>query len=181
MTLTELTLPAVTFTVDVPVAPPAAAVIVALPAFFAVTTPLEDTVATALFEVDHAASSSTTLPAASVSLAESWLVAPLASEINAGVTATLFTAPAETMTVALPVAPFADAEIVVLPMCSAVTTPLLETVAMLLLALDQSMLCAESALPASSSSEAVSCCVFPACNPSEPGAIVIVATPPAPT
>ena len=54
LTLTALTAPAVTVSDEELDAPPAAAVIVALPACFAVTTPLEDTVATVLLELDHA-------------------------------------------------------------------------------------------------------------------------------
>ena len=54
LTLTELTAPAATVSEEEPDAPPAAAVIVALPACLAVTAPLEDTVATALLELDHA-------------------------------------------------------------------------------------------------------------------------------
>ena len=67
----ELTEPAVTASVAVPLAPPAAAVMVALPDCFAVTTPLALTVATVLLELDHAASASTTLPTASTSLTAS--------------------------------------------------------------------------------------------------------------
>ena len=151
-----LTLPAVTVTVAASDAPPAAAVIVALPAFFAVTSPVDETVTIELLELDHAATSLIVFPDASLSLAENWCVSPFASVSDAGVTTTLFTAPAETTTEALPVTPFAEPEMVVLPVCTAVTRPLLETVAMALLALDQLKLCAGSALPASSSSEAES-------------------------
>lgn len=74
--------------------------------------------------------------------------------------------------------PFATAEIVVLPVCTAVTTPLPETEAILLFALDHVMLCAARGFPASSSSDAESCCVCPATRPTDPGATLILATPP---
>src|SRR5512140_230175 len=77
--------------------------------------------------------------------------------------------------------PSADAVIVVLPACSPETTPLLETEAMLLFALDHVMLCVGRAFPASSSSDAESCCDFPATRPTDPGDTVTCATPPAAT
>ena len=98
LTLTELTAPAVTLSDEEPFAPPAAAVIVALPAVFAVTRPLEDTVATEVLELDHATLSLSELPDASVSLAESCCVPPSARLIDDGETAIPATAPAETTT-----------------------------------------------------------------------------------
>ena len=100
LTLTLLTAPAATVSDDEPLAPPAAAVIVALPACFAVTTPLDDTLATALLELDHATFSLSEFPAASESLAESCCVPPLARRMDEGDTAIDFTAPAETTTAA---------------------------------------------------------------------------------
>jgi hypothetical protein len=79
------------------------------------------------------------------------------------------------------VAPFTVAEIVVLPECAPVTSPLLETEATLLFALDQLTFCAATSLPASSCSVADSCCVLPATRPIEPGATTTLETPPAST
>ena len=98
LTLTLLTAPAATVSDDEPLAPPAAAVIVALPACFAVTTPLEDTLATELLELAHATLPLSALPAASLSLAESCCVPPLVRLMEEGDTAIDFTAPAETTT-----------------------------------------------------------------------------------
>lgn len=98
LTLTELTLPAATVSVDEPVAPPAAAVIVALPECAAVTRPFAETVAIDVLELDHATFSLNTLPDASVSLADSCCVPPLARFIELGLTATFSTAPADTTT-----------------------------------------------------------------------------------
>ena len=180
--MTTLIWPARTVSVARPLAPPAAAVIVALPERFAVTRPLVDTVATVLLELDHdTACPLSVLPAASVSVAASCFVTPVTRLTDDGVTAIVLTAPVETTTVACPVAPLALAVMVALPVCAAVTRPLEETVAMLLLDEDQATDCAATALPALSVIEAVSCCVFPATRPIEPGAIVIVFAVPAVT
>ena len=162
-----------TVTAALSLAPPAAAVIVVLPECTAVTRPAELIVATEVFELDHATPPESTLPLASASEALNCLVPPVASVALAGVTVTVCTAPAETTTLAVPVAPFSVAEIVALPVCTPVTTPDDDTVAVFVLELDHATVCAPSALPAASVSETESCCVPPATRPTEAGVTAI--------
>lgn len=115
-TTTLLTAPADTATDAVPLVPPAAAVTVELPDLCAVTTPLEEIVATVVLELDHATAwPESTLPLASLSVAEYCCVPPTVSALDDGETVMLFTAPAETAAVALPDAPATVAVIVELP------------------------------------------------------------------
>lgn len=93
----------------------------------------------------------------------------------------LRTAPAETAAVALPETPATVAVMVELPGVLPVTMPLEETVATLVLELLQEADCAESALPAASERETLSCCVPPATRPIEPGETTTLLTAPAET
>jgi hypothetical protein len=79
--------PADTAAVALPVAPPEDAVIVELPGCTPVTTPLEETVATFVLELDHvAACAGSALPAASVSDTDSCWVPPATRPIEPGET-----------------------------------------------------------------------------------------------
>ena len=128
MTATEAT-GASTVTCAVPFFPSAVAVIVAGPAATAVTRPLPSTVATAGALVVHVTlRPESGVPAASLSVAVS-ATAPPARTVGAlGATATDATG-ARTVTSAEPAFPSLVAEMVAAPAATAVTSPLLSTVA----------------------------------------------------
>lgn len=78
-----------------------------------------------------------TFPDPSFTVAENCCLPPATRLALPGETETLLIAPAETMSVALPLLPPVDAVIVAVPECEAVTRPLDDTVPMVLLELDQ--------------------------------------------
>ena len=132
-----LTGPAETENVALPECPAAGAVTVAVPVCAAVASPLDDTLTTALLELDHVTVCPVTvLPLASASFAVSCCVPPATRLLEPGLTLTELTAPAATVIVDEPVAPPAAAVIVALPACFAVTSPLEDTAATALLELD---------------------------------------------
>ena len=101
-----------------PLFPSLVAVIVVLPAATAVTTPCADTVATAVFELDHVtARPFNTLPTASLSVAVSCVVCPTDIESGLGVTVTVATAACETVMVAVPFFP-SDVAVIVAEPCA---------------------------------------------------------------
>jgi len=120
----------VTVTDAVPVFPSLVAVIVALPAPTAVTTPLDDTVATALLLVVHVIVRPvrTTLFASRV-VADNVVVCPTTSAAVEGCTVTVATGLGSTVTLVEPVLPSLVAVIVTVPRPRPFTTPVLVTVA----------------------------------------------------
>ncbi len=141
-----------------PLFPSLVAVIVALPAATAVTTPCAETVATAVFELDHAtAGPVTTLPEASFSVAASCVVCPTDIESGAGVIVTVATAACPTLTVATPVFPSDVAVIVAEPWPTAIIKPPASTVATLALLVLHAMARSLSGFCAASYAIAVNC------------------------
>ncbi|MDD9948212.1 MAG: hypothetical protein OXU48_01615 [candidate division Zixibacteria bacterium] len=144
----------------------ASAVIVAVPLAFAVTRPLEETVATVSSLLDHAmVAPDMALPLASFTAAERLSVSPMdESVVVDGLTSTLATR-WRTVTDAVPDAltPSFDAEavIVAVPMVFAVTRPLNDTVATVESLLDHAMVAPDTVLPLASSAVALSCFVSP--------------------
>ena len=176
---TVLTEPADTVTAALALAPPAEAVMFALPECTAVTMPLEETVATVLLELDHATVWPVTgLPDASVRDADSWRVPEVASVNEDGEIAMLLMPAAETITEACPVTPLTEAVTVAVPTRRAVTTPLVEMVAIVLSEIAHFIDAAGRTLPATSVSVTDSCCVPPATRPTDDGARLTTETPP---
>src|SRR2546422_846483 len=111
---------------DAPLCPSLVAVIVAVPATFPVTSPLELTVATVVLLLTQVTVRPVSgLPFASFGVAVSWTVLPSFTEADAGVTATDATGTLETVTLALPLCPSLVAVIVAVPAATPVTRPLL--------------------------------------------------------
>jgi hypothetical protein len=128
----------VTTTLAAPLFPPALALIVADPGATAVRTPVADTVATSgLLEAHVIGRSMTTVPLASVTVADNTAVWPTLRFAVDGWTVTLATATAATATAALPLLPSLAAVIVAEPTDTPVTTPVASTVATAVLFEDQ--------------------------------------------
>jgi hypothetical protein len=120
----------ITVTDAVPDFPSLVAVIVTVPGETPVTTPTDDTVATVLLlDVHVTARSVTTVPIWSFTVAVSVVVCPVMTLAVAGVTVTLATGSAITVTVDVPLFPSLVAVMVAVPPDAPVTTPVLETVA----------------------------------------------------
>src|SRR5207253_8771366 len=114
----------------VPLCPSLVAVIVAEPATFPVTSPLELTVAIAVLELAHVTTRPDNgLPLASFGVAVSCTVVPSFTEGAAGATVTEATGTTVTVTLVVPLWPSLVAVIVAEPATFAVTSPLLATVA----------------------------------------------------
>jgi hypothetical protein len=122
-----------TVTDDVPDFPSTSAVIVAAPALTAVTNPPVDTVATDAADVDQlGVRSSSMVPFASLATAVSVVVPPTAIATEAGVTDTDATGTggaAFTVILAVPLFASHVAVMTALPTATAVTSPLVETLA----------------------------------------------------
>jgi hypothetical protein len=145
----------------VPVFPSLDAVIVALPAATAVTTPADDTVATAAFDVLHVTVRPvSTAPAASLVTAVNACVPPTDTVAALGVTSTVATGTG-TVIAAVPVFPSLDAVIVALPAVTAVTTPADDTVATAAFDVLHVTVRPVSTAPAASLVTAVNACVPP--------------------
>ena len=130
LTVTVATGAAVTVTADVPLFPSLVAVIVVEPTATPVTTPVADTDATAaVLEVHVTTRPVRMVPVASFVVAVNCFVAPTATLAVAGATVTVATG-ADTTTAAVPLLPSDVAVMVAVPGATAVTTPLVETVAM---------------------------------------------------
>ena len=124
----------VTVTVAVPLVPPAVAVMVTVPSFFALTRPSPLTLAIAgSLEDQLNVRPLTGLPAASKPCAVSGTMSPIFIDDVAGVTRMLASGPVVTVTVEVPLFPPVDAVIVAVPTRAPVTTPLPETVAVAVL------------------------------------------------
>jgi len=122
----------VTVTEAVPDLPSLVAVIVAIPEPTPVTTPLDDTVAIALLLVVQATDRPVrTAPLWSRNVAASVVVCPASTVAVGGVTVTVATGLGCTVTVVVPVFPSLVAVIVALPSPTPLTSPALETLAML--------------------------------------------------
>jgi hypothetical protein len=152
----------VTVTVAVPERPSLVAVIVADPGATAVTSPVADTVATAVPELDHVtARPSRGTPLADCGVAVSCAVPPSVIDSVAGVTATLATGTGATATVAVPERPSLVAVIVADPGATAVTSPVLDTVATVVPELDHVTVRPSRAAPLADCGVAVSCAIPP--------------------
>lgn len=119
-------------TADVALCPSLVAVIVVLPGPTAVTTPVEDTVATVgWLDVQVTVRPVNTFPLPSFVTGVIVIVGPPTSRLAlVGVTVMDATGTFDTVTVAVPLFPSLLAVIVAVPTATAVTTPLLDTVAM---------------------------------------------------
>src|SRR5436190_2243475 len=116
---------AITVTDDDPDFPSLVAVTVAVPGVTPVTTPVVDTVATAvLLELHVTTRPVSTAPLASFSVAVSAPVCPTMIELVAGETATVATGAGVTVTAEVPDFPSLVAVIVAVPGATPVTTPL---------------------------------------------------------
>jgi hypothetical protein len=162
-TLTEATGIGVTVSVALPVWPPLAAMMWAVPTASAVTVPLLDTVATAvLSEVHVTVRPVNTLLAASRSIALAWAFCPTFMVPGESATLTLATGTWDTVIEEVPAWPSLVAVIVVVPIvaAAAVTRPLVDTVATAGL-LDDQLTGRVSTLLCASSNSTVSCSVPP--------------------
>lgn len=135
VSVTEATAASVTDTLAVPLCPPLEAVMVALPAATAVIWPLALTVATPVLLLVHVtARPASTVPLVSLSVAVSCAVPPTVRLVVDGETVTDATAAgdaAATVTCAVPLTPSLVAVMIAAPTATAVTIPLVDTVAML--------------------------------------------------
>src|SRR2546422_897711 len=176
-TATEATATCTTVMADVPLCPSEVAVIVAEPASFAVTSPLELTVAAVvLLEVQVTTRPDSGCPSAPFGVAVSCTVLPSSTLADAGVTATVATGTGVTVILAVPLCPSDVAVIVAAPATTAVTRPLAFTVATAVLLLDQLMVRPESGLPFASLGVAVSGTVCPTGTLADVGATATDAT-----
>src|ERR1019366_9134556 len=166
-----------TVMVAVPVFVSLVAVIVAVPRATAVTSPLALTVALVASDVPHVTvRPESVLPLASSVAAVSCCVAPMTNVAVAGVTVTVATGIGLTVMVAVPVFVSLVAVIVAVPGATAVTSPLVLTVALVASDVPHVTVRPESVLPLASSVVAVSCCVAPMTNVAVAGVTVTVAT-----
>src|SRR6184192_4171030 len=176
-TATEATATCTTVMAEVPLCPSEVAVIVAAPASFAVTSPLELTVAAAvLLDVQVTTRPDSGFPAASLGVAVSCTVLPSSTLADAGVTATVATGTGGTVILAVPLCPSLVAVIVAPPVATAVTSPLEFTPTTDVLLLDQLMMRPESGLPFASFGVAANCMVCPTCTLAAAGVTATDAT-----
>jgi hypothetical protein len=159
-TLTEATVTSVTVRLACPETPPLVATMFALPAPIAVTTPVLLTVATAVFELAHVTVRPVnTLPPVSFNTAVACVVSPTVRLPEANDTLTEATGTTVTVRLACPVTPSLVATMLALPVPTAVTTPVLFTVATAMFELLQLIVRPVSTLPMASFSTAVACVV----------------------
>src|SRR6266568_4090228 len=155
----------------VPLLPPLVAVIVALPTVTPVTSPEALTAAAApLLVVQVIVRPLSGFPAESLAVALSCSVLPTATLANAGLTVTEATGTTVTVSDAVPLCPPLVAVMVVEPAARAVTSPLVPTVATVVLPLDHATLLPVSGFPPESFGVAVSCTVCPTKSPDGAGA-----------
>jgi hypothetical protein len=159
-----------------PLLPSLVAVIVAVPVATAVTEPNAVTAATAALLVAHVTTRSvTTFPNESVTVTVSGKVCATNMALVAGVTTTVPTGIAVTLTVAVPLLPSAVAVIVAVPTATPVTTPAL-TVAIAPLLDDHVTGRFVTTLPSESFTVAVNVAVFEMRMVADAGAMVTVPT-----
>src|SRR5690348_4863371 len=162
---------------DVPVLPSLVAVMVAEPVALAVTTPVDETVATAvLLDVHVTTRSVTTVLFASRTVATSVVTCVGTSVAVAGATVTLPTGTGTTVTVALPLLLPLVAEMVAVPVARAVTTPEADTVATDVLPEVHVMDASGTTAPEASLAVAVSVVVAPTWTLAADGCTVTLAT-----
>ena len=162
----------------VPLLPSLVAVIVTgPPAATPVTSPLPFTLAIVLsLDVQVITRPVNGLPLASLGVALSCTICPVATLAVAGATVTVATGTCVTVIPAVPLFPSLVAMIVAEPAVFAVTSPLPFTVATVVLFEDHVTVRPVRMLPLASLSVAVSCCVWPACTLAGAGLTVTVAT-----
>ena len=177
LTLTDATGTGVTVTAALPVFASLVAVIVTAPAAMPVTSPVEDTVATAGALDAHAtARPESTLPAASVRVAASCTLAPTSTTAVAGLIATDATGTFATPIAADALFPSLVAVIVAVPAATPVTRPAADTVAIAGFELVQVTARPASALPIASRGVAESWAVPPTKTFAEVGLTTTEAT-----
>src|SRR5205823_1194426 len=148
-----------------PLLPSLVAVIVAEPGVPPDTRPLLLTVATAVLEVGHVTvRPERGAPLASFGVAVSCTVWPACTDAEGGVTSTVATGTFVTVTDEVPLFPSLVAVIVAVPGVTPDTSPLLLTVATVVLELDHVTVRPESGFPPASLGVPVSCTVWPACT-----------------
>src|SRR5437016_6076812 len=169
---------ACTVTADVPLLPSLVAVTVAVPpSATSVTSPVGDTVITVgVLDVHATGRPVKGLPLASLSVTFSWMVPWSGSVAGAGLTTTVATGTSATVTAAVPAFPSLVAVIVAVPAATPFTSPLLLTVAILVLLLAHVTVRPVSAVPAESFGVAVSCAVCPTVRLAVAGATATEAT-----
>src|SRR5438093_7333578 len=162
LTVTDATGTRFTVTAAVPLCPSLVAVIVAAPAATPVTSPVEDTVATAgVPDAQVTARPVSTLPAASFRVVVSCTVAPTSMSAVAGLTVTDATETIATVTLAVPLCPSLVAVIVADPAATPVTSPAADTVAIAVFELVQPITRPLNTGRAASWGMALSCVVAP--------------------
>ena len=177
LTVTEAMVTFATAIADVPLFPPVAAVIVAEPAPFPVTSPLVLTVAIVVLSLDQVTTRPVSgLPAESLGVAVSCTVCPTYRLPDAGVTVTDATGTVVTVTLEEALRPSLAAVIVVEPAATPVTSPLAVTVATPVLLLDQVTVLPVSTAPVESRVVAVSCTVCVGSTLADAGLTLIEAT-----
>ena len=169
---------ACTVTTDVPLLPSLVAVTVAVPpSATSVTSPVGDTVITVgVLDVHATGRPVKGLPLASLSVTFSWMVPWSGSVAGAGLTTTVATGTSVTVAAAVPAFPSLVAVIVAVPAATPFTSPLLLTVAILVLLLAHVTVRPVSAVPAESFGVAVSCAVCPTVRLAVAGATATEAT-----
>src|SRR6184192_1602847 len=158
LTVTDATGTRFTVTAAVPRCPSLVAVLAATP----VTSPVEDTVATAgVPDAQVTDRPESTLPAASFRVVVSCTVAPTSTTAVAGLTVTDATETIATVTLAVPLCPSLVAVIVADPAATPVTSPAADTVAIAVFELVHATPRPVSTFPAASFGVALSCVVAP--------------------
>src|SRR5437667_6107032 len=169
---------ACTVTTDVPLLPSLVAVIVVAPPLATSdTSPLGETVATVVvLDVHATVRPVSVVPLASLRVTVSCTVPWSGSVAGAGLTTTVATGTSATVTAAVPAFPSLVAVIVAGPAATPFTSPLLLTVAILVLLLAHVTVRPVSAVPAESFGVAVSCAVCPTVRLAVAGATATEAT-----
>src|SRR5437660_5106896 len=150
----------VTVMAAVPLFPSLVALIVMEPGVTPLTRPLVLTVATAVLELDHVTvRPESGFPPASLGVPVSCTVWPAFTDAGGGVTSTAATGTLVVVTAELPLFPSLVAVIVAVPGVTPDTSPLLLTVATVVLELDHVTVRPESGVPPASFGVPVSCTV----------------------
>jgi hypothetical protein len=162
LTATVATGAGFTVIAELPLFPSLVAVMFAVPAATPLTSPVFDTVATAVLSLPHVTTRPfSTFPFASNRLAVSCCVVPVTIVAAAGLTVTVATGADVTVIAAVPFLVSLLAVMVADPEATAVTTPAVETVATAVLELDHVTTRSSNGFPLASSGVAVSVTVPP--------------------